>query len=50
MIGAAFDRLGPFALALAEIRRRQQFGQRDDAGQRRADIMRDAGKRSLDRA
>ena len=28
----------------------QQFGQRDDAGQRRADIVRDAGKRGLDGA
>ncbi len=48
MIGAAFDGVGPFALARAEIGRRQQFGQRHHAGQRRAQIMRDAGERRLD--
>ena len=50
VVGAAFDRARPFALARAQIGRREQFGKRHDAGQWRADIVRDAGKRGLDRA
>ena len=49
MIGAAFDGVGPVAFALVQIGGRQQFGERDNAGQRRADVMRDAGERRLDR-
>ena len=40
----------PAALAFAEFRRRQQFAQRQDAGQRRADLVGDIGERRLDRA
>ena len=47
MLGAALDRLGPAALARAEIGGGQQFGQRHDAGQRRADVVRDAGRARL---
>ena len=50
VFGAALDRVRPFALARAEIGGRQQLGQRDDAGQRRADVVHDAGERGLDRA
>ena len=50
VVGAAFDRACPFAFARAQIGRHQQFGKRHDSGQWRADIVRDAGKRSLDRA
>ena len=47
----------PLFTALAHCRSRsprsdagEQLGQREDAGQRRADVVRDAGKRSFDRA
>jgi hypothetical protein len=50
VIGAAFDRARPLALARTQIRRHQQFGKRNDSGQWRADIVCDPGKRSLDRA
>ena len=50
MIGAALDRGRPGALARAEIGGRQQLGQRHDAGQRRADVVHDAGERGFDRA
>ena len=49
MLGAALDRFRPFALALTEIGRGEQLGQRENAGERRADVMRDAGERGLDR-
>ena len=50
MIGAALDGGRPFAFARAEIGGRQQFGQRHDAGQRRADVVHDAGERGFHRA
>ena len=50
MIGAALDRVSPFTLARAQIGRSQQLSQSDDAGQWRADIVRDAGERSFDRS
>jgi hypothetical protein len=50
MIGAAFDSVRPFALARPDVGSRQQFGQRHDAGEWRADVMRDAGKRGFHRA
>src|SRR5262245_17538670 len=48
MVSAAFYGVCPLALARAEIGRNQQFGQRDNAGERCANVVRDPGKRSLD--
>ena len=50
MIGAALDGVRPFALARAEIGGREQFGERGNAGERRADVMRDAGEHGFQRA
>ena len=50
VIGAALDRRRPRPLAQPEIGCRQQFGQRHDPGQRRADVVHDAGERGFDRA
>jgi hypothetical protein len=36
-------------LALADIGAGEQLGQRENAGQRRADLVRDSGKRGFDR-
>ena len=45
MLGAALDGARPLPLALAEAGGGQQFSQRHDAGQRRADLMREDGER-----
>ena len=50
MIGTAFDRVCPFALARAQIGRSQQFGKRHNAGEWRANIVSDAGEGGFDRA
>ena len=50
MVGGAPDRLGPAALALGQIGGLQQLRQRQDAGQRRADVMGETGERKFDRA
>ena len=47
MFGAGFDARGPAPLALAEIGARQQFAERQDAGKRGADVVRERGKRRL---
>ena len=48
VLGRALDRVRPAALALAELGGGQQLAQRQDAGQRRADLMREVGERRLD--
>src|SRR5262249_54411579 len=40
----------PAPLALAQLRGREQLADRDDAGERRADVVREAGQRQLERA
>ena len=50
VLGAAFYCIGPLPLALADIGTGEQLGQRKNAGQRRADLVRDSGKRGFDRA
>ncbi len=50
VVGAALDGGGPAALARAEIGDRQKLGQRNDPGQRRADVVHDAGERGFHRA
>ena len=50
MVGGAPDRLGPAALALGQLGGLQQLRQRQDAGQRGANVMRQARERDLDRA
>ena len=50
MLGRALDRRRPAALALAELGGRQQLAQRQNAGQRRADLVGEVGERRLDRA
>ncbi len=50
MLGGALDRRRPTALARAELGRGQQLAQRQDAGQRRSDLMGDVRQRRLDRA
>ena len=50
MLGAALDARAHSPFALAEIGGGEQLGQRHDAGERRADVVRDAGERGLDRA
>ena len=47
MLGAGFDARGPAPLALAEIGARQQFAEREDAGERGADVVREDGERGL---
>ena len=49
MLGAGFDARGPAPLALAEIGARQQFAERQDAGERGADVVRERGERRLGR-
>ena len=49
MLGRAFDPERPAPFALAEIGGREQFGERQDAGQRGADIVRERGERGLGR-
>ena len=41
MLGAGLDARGPAPLALAEIGARQQFAERQDAGERGADVVRE---------
>jgi hypothetical protein len=48
MIGATLDRVSPFTFARAQIGRGQQLSQSHDAGQWRANIVRDAGEGSFD--
>ena len=50
MLGAAFDARSPTPLALADRRGRQQFAERQDAGQRCADIVRISDQRGFGRA
>jgi hypothetical protein len=49
MLGRAFDAVRPAPLALGDVRGREQFSQREDAGQRRADVMRQRGERRFGR-
>ena len=49
MLGRAFDAVRPAPLALAEIGGGEQFGQRENAGQRGADIVRERGERGFGR-
>ena len=49
MLGAGLDARGPAPLALAEIGARQQFAERQDAGERGADVVRECGERRLGR-
>ena len=49
MLGAGLDARGPAPLALAEIGARQQFAERQDAGERGADVVRERGERRLGR-
>ena len=49
MLGRAFDLCGPFAFARRQIGRRDQFAHRQNAVERRADFMRETGKRKLGR-
>ena len=48
MLGARLDAGRPAPLALAEIRARQQFAEREDAGERGADIVREAASTASD--
>ena len=50
MIGAALDRVSPFAFARAQIGRGQQFRQSHNAGKRCANVVRDTGERGLNRS
>ena len=50
MFGAGLDGVDPAPLALVEIGGRQQIADRENAGQRRADLMREGGERGLDHA
>jgi hypothetical protein len=50
MLGRFLERRDPASLALAEFGGRQEFADRDDAGERRADVVREAGERNLERA
>ncbi len=47
MFGAAFDAVGPAPFALAEIGACQQFAERQDAGQRGADVVGEGRQRDL---
>jgi len=50
MFGAGLDGVDPAPLALAKLGGRQQVADREDAGQRRAHLMRKGSERSLDHA
>ena len=50
MFGAGLDGVDPAPLALVEIGGREQIADRENAGQRRADLMRKGGQRGLDHA
>ena len=50
MFGAGLDGIDPAPLALVEIGRRQEIADRENAGQRRADLVRERGERRLDHA
>ena len=50
MFGAGLDGVDPAPLALVEVGRRQEIADRQDAGQRRAHLMRERGERGLDDA
>ena len=49
MLGRALDQARPFALALGQFGGRDQFAQRQDAVERRADLVRQRGERAFDR-
>src|SRR5215470_16953534 len=48
MLGVALERRDPAQLALVELRRGEQLAQRQDAGQRRSDVVREGGERGFD--
>src|SRR5262249_200476 len=50
VISPAFDRIGPLALARAQVTGGQQFGQRDEPGEWRTNVVRDARESIFDRA
>ena len=50
MFGAGLDGVDPAPLALVEVGGRQQIADRENSGQRRADLMRKRGQRRLDDA
>ena len=50
MFGAGLDGIDPAPLALVEIGGRQEIADRENAGQRRADLVRKGGERRLDHA
>ena len=50
MFGAGLDGIDPAPLALVEIGGRQQIADGENAGQRRAHLMREGGQRRLDHA
>ena len=49
MLGRALDLARPFAFALGQVGRRDQFAQRQNAVERRADFVRETGERGFDR-
>ena len=49
VLGAALDPERPAPLAVAKIGARQQFAERQNAGQRGTDVVRESGQRRLDR-
>ena len=50
MFGAGLDGVDPAPLALVEVGRRQEIADGQNAGQRRADLVRERGQRRLDDA
>ena len=50
MFGARLDGIDPAPLALVEIGGRQEIADGENAGQRRADLVRERGQRRLDHA
>ena len=50
MFGAGLDGIDPAPLALVEVGGRQQIADRQNSGQRRADLMRERRQRGLDHA